>query len=212
MDSKWEIFRVYKNMLIMLKERGYIIAESEMNMNLIEFTSFFDQELSTCSSNASDRMSFSVQKQNGETLVVFISKEEKVGIKPFKVYCEKMNQTGIYRALIVYSKTITPHAKQLIQGSNSSSGKSAKYFFECFSFQQIIDKPIDHEIVPKHRKLSDEEKDHFLKSRFLKPENLPKITVQDPISQHCQYQRDNIIEINRIGDAGPYKQYRLVVP
>ena len=175
-EPGWEIFKVYKNLLKMLSEREYIISECEINLSFVDFCAIYGQELVTCSSNSSDRTSFSVSKNNGDTILIFISKEEKVGIKPFKVYCEKMNQTGIYRALIVYSKTITPHAKQLIQGSNSSSGKSTKYFFECFSFQQIINRAIDHEIVPKHEKLSEKEKEEFLKSRNLKLENLPKIT------------------------------------
>jgi len=207
MDTKYYTFFVYKKLLKMLEKRGYIIGECEKEIDFIEFCAMYEQEFINCASNATDRIVLSVEKPDGKRMLIFFPKEEKVGIKPLKTYCEKMNQTGIDRAMIVYAKTITPHAKQLIQ---ENIGQKVKYSFEYFSFQQLMNDIIEHTYVPNHRKMSQEEKELFLKTRSLKNENLPKLSIHDPISQYYQFSIGDVIEISRCGDAGPYKEYRIV--
>lgn len=208
MDNRFQTFFVYKKLLKMLEHRGYVIGECEKEMDFMEFCVMYDQEFVACSSNATDRIVIAVQGPNVEPMLIFFPKEEKVGIKPLKTYSEKMNQIGISRLMIVYAKTITPHARQFIQDSIISS---SKYSFQYFSFQQLMDDIIDHTYVPKHRKLKPEEKEDFLKTRSLKTKNLPKLSIYEPISQYYQFSMGDVIEINRCGDAGPYKEYRVVV-
>lgn len=207
MDNRFQTFFVYKKLLKMLENRGYTIGECEKEMDFMEFCVMYDQELITCSSNATDRLVIAVEGPSVDPMLIFFPKEDKVGIKPLKTYCEKMNQIGINRFMIVYAKTITPHAKQLIQ---ESIGASAKYSFEYFSFQQLMNDITDHCYVPKHRKLNVEEKKEFLEKRSLKTENLPKLSIFEPISQYYQFYIGDVIEISRCGDAGPYKEYRVV--
>jgi DNA-directed RNA polymerase subunit H len=71
----------------------------------------------------------------------------------------------------------------------------------------------DHILVPKHELLSEEEKEEVLKLLGVKPEQLPKIRVDDPIAKEIGAKVGDIIRIIRESPtAGVSIAYRYVVP
>ncbi len=71
----------------------------------------------------------------------------------------------------------------------------------------------DHILVPKHEILSDEEKEELLKILGIRPEQLPKIRVDDPIAKEIGAKVGDIIRIIRESPtAGVNVAYRYVVP
>lgn len=52
------------------------------------------------------------------TIVYLFSEEPKVGIKTIKMYCQRMQEENITRAIIVVQMGMTPSAKQVSQGSS----------------------------------------------------------------------------------------------
>jgi len=75
-----------------------------------------------------------------------------------------------------------------------------------------IDKRIrDHELVPKHRKLSFEEAVIVLQKLGVKPHELPKISINDPMVRILRARPGDIIEIRRRSPtAGEAIYYRIV--
>ncbi|ADB58036.1 DNA-directed RNA polymerase subunit H [Archaeoglobus profundus] len=71
----------------------------------------------------------------------------------------------------------------------------------------------DHILVPKHELLSEEEKEEVLKLLGIKPEQLPKIRVDDPIAKEIGAKVGDIVRIIRESPtAGVSITYRYVVP
>lgn len=66
-------------------------------------------------------------------------------------------------------------------------------------------------MVPKHRILSKEEEDKFLKKFGVVKKNLPRILSDDPVAELLGAVEGNILEIIRIDPTGENVYYRLVV-
>jgi len=70
----------------------------------------------------------------------------------------------------------------------------------------------DHELVPEHRVLSEEEKDELLRSYRIRISQLPQIKASDPAVVALGAKPGDVIEIKRKSPtAGSYYYYRLVV-
>lgn len=71
---------------------------------------------------------------------------------------------------------------------------------------------LQHELVPKHRILNEEEKQELYKKYGIKPKDLPKISLKDPAVKAIEGELHDVIEITRKSStAGEAKYYRLVV-
>ncbi|MCE4604809.1 MAG: DNA-directed RNA polymerase subunit H [Aeropyrum sp.] len=71
---------------------------------------------------------------------------------------------------------------------------------------------LEHEYVPEHRILGIDEAVEVLRSLGIKPWQLPKISVNDPVARILGAKPGDIIEIKRRSPtAGTSKYYRFVV-
>ncbi|HID71798.1 MAG TPA: DNA-directed RNA polymerase subunit H [Thermoplasmata archaeon] len=69
-----------------------------------------------------------------------------------------------------------------------------------------------HELVPEHRVLSGEEAEMVLKRLKLKREQLPKISVDDPIAKEIGAKVGDIVEIRRPSPTAGYTlAYRYTI-
>ncbi|MCE4627897.1 MAG: DNA-directed RNA polymerase subunit H [Desulfurococcales archaeon] len=70
---------------------------------------------------------------------------------------------------------------------------------------------LEHELVPEHRKLSFEEAVLVLKRFGVKPNQLPQISINDPVVRLLRARPGDIIEIKRRSPtAGESIYYRIV--
>ena len=70
----------------------------------------------------------------------------------------------------------------------------------------------EHELVPEHRILSEEEKEELLKKHGIKLKDLPRIYLKDPAIVAIGAKLHDVIEITRKSPtAGKTKYYRVVV-
>lgn len=69
-----------------------------------------------------------------------------------------------------------------------------------------------HNLVPKHVKISDSEKEKFLQDHVLATRQLPKILRTDPAIVHLKAQAGDIIKVERKSiTAGQSHYFRVVV-
>ncbi|MEM5793113.1 MAG: DNA-directed RNA polymerase subunit H [Candidatus Aenigmatarchaeota archaeon] len=80
----------------------------------------------------------------------------------------------------------------------------------------MTDQKIDvlkHELVPKHRILTEEEKEALLKKYGVKLTQLPRISSKDPVVKAIGAKPNDVLEITRKSvTAGETKYYRVVTP
>lgn len=83
---------------------------------------------------------------------------------------------------------------------------------EIFLQEELMINIIDHEIVPKHILLSQEDRDMVLNKYNVKKKEMPKIYNSDPIARYYNMQPGDICKIIRPSTrCGQYPTYRLVI-
>ena len=205
------IFRVRKTVLQMLRDRGFIVLDTfdDLEMSRQEFEHRFiknykiirqDLEIKRPKWNSSD---FKI-------LVVFVEGEKEkstIGVKSVREYCERIKQDNFQTAILILHGRLTPHAKQAILAINSVKDR-----IEYFSESELVVNITEHNLVPKHEILSNENFISLLRRYSLKENNLPRINKNDPIARYFGLQKNQIIKITRPSEtAGRYVTYRRCV-
>ncbi|NXY52262.1 RPAB1 protein, partial [Ceuthmochares aereus] len=94
-------------------DRGYLVTQDELDQTLEEFKAQFGDKPSEGRPRRTD-LTVLVAHNDDPTdqMFVFFPEEPKVGIKTIKMYCQRMQEENITRALIVVQQGMTPSAKQ----------------------------------------------------------------------------------------------------
>ena len=83
---------------------------------------------------------------------------------------------------------------------------------EVFTIDELLVNIIEHHLIPKHRLLSEEDKNKLLEEYDIKQKNLPRIYVSDIIARYYNAKIGDIMEIERYNpNSGKSIIYRSVV-
>lgn len=202
-----KLWRVRKTVFQMLRDRGYQVAEKFLDEKMEDFEDAWKQVHDD--GGGRERFIILVHKKDNtqQQLIVFFPEENKrVGVKPIRILAEKMDEKGIKEAVLVVRQPLTPLAQTAIKEA------MAKMRIEVFHENELIVNITHHELVPQHVPLSDEEKQQLLDRYKMKPTQLPRMQIQDPIARYFGMSRDQVVKIIRPSEtAGRYVTYRLVV-
>ncbi|XP_058107410.1 DNA-directed RNA polymerases II and IV subunit 5A-like isoform X2 [Magnolia sinica] len=148
-----KLFRIRRTVLQMLKDRGYLVVDSEIDMKLHDFVAKFGGE----NVKRDNLIIFKAKRSNDtDKIYVFFPEEPKVGVKTMKTYASRMKEENVFRAIIVVQKSLTPFAKSCI------SEISSKYILEVFQDAELLVNIKEHDLVPEHQVLTSEEKKTLL--------------------------------------------------
>ena len=194
------LFRVYKTISGMLIKRGYMVASDMRDMTPAYFISRFGE------SPSREALTMLVEKADDETdqLFVFFPEDEKVGVKPIKIYTDRMKEETVTNAILVIKGDITPFAKQALQEMSDS------FRIEHFKESELLVDITEHMLVPEHVVLNKNEKTELLKRYRLKESQLPRIQPNDPVARYYGMKRGQVVKITRSSEtAGRYVTYRI---
>eukprot|EP00873_Tetraselmis_striata_P035384 jgi/Tetstr1/455648/TSEL_042459.t1 len=200
MDNATKLFRIRRTCLQMLRDRGYLVSEAELNQTKESFTDKFGDE------PLRDQLTILVCKQDDPTdqIFVFYPDELKIGVSTIKTYFNRMKEEGVHRAVMVMPGTLTSFAKTSLQDISS------KYHIEQFKETELLVNITQHVLVPEHRLLMPEEKRALLNRYKVSDTQLPRIQVGDPVARYYGLQRGQVVRIVRPSEtAGRYVTYRL---
>lgn len=206
MDDDVEMYRVWrirKTVLNLCHDRGYLVPMEDMNQTLDEFKAFHK----TGPPKRSDLIIKCTHNTDlNDRLLVFFADDPKIGVKTVQSYLMMMEEQGIRRGIVVVRLGLTPSAKSAMKNI------SADYYLEDFLESEMLTNITEHELVPRHILLTDEEKlDLFAKYR-LKENQLMKLPASDPIARYYGYKRGQVIKIIRNSEtAGRYVTHRVVI-
>jgi DNA-directed RNA polymerase subunit H (RpoH/RPB5) len=103
----------------------------------------------------------------------------------------------------------------IVDDINNKSEKSIYAYYtvvEIFKFTELQINIVDHELVPVHSVLSEDEAEIFLKEYNAKKKNMPLLLTLDPVAKYYNMKHGNICKIIRPSiSAGESFYYRLVV-
>eukprot|EP01138_Halocafeteria_seosinensis_P012180 gb/GECG01012448.1/.p1 GENE.gb/GECG01012448.1/~~gb/GECG01012448.1/.p1 ORF type:complete len:211 (+),score=24.26 gb/GECG01012448.1/:1-633(+) len=195
------IFRVRKTASRMLYKRGYNVPEEDLEMDGHDFRERFGTE------PKGDDLTLLVAKPNDpeDKCMVFFP-DGDLGIKEIRPLIERMHKAESKRGILVSRGKCTNHAKQALQDV------LPHYVVEYFRDDELIVDITDHELVPQHVVLNDEEKKQLLERYRVRETQLPRIQLNDPIARFYGMQRGQVVKIIRPSEtAGRYVTYRIVV-
>jgi DNA-directed RNA polymerase I, II, and III subunit RPABC1 len=194
------LFRVYRTITNMLSKRGYMVTKEMREMTPASFKQRFGEFPSR------ESLTMLVEKADDETnqLFVFFPEDEKVGVKPIKVYTDRMRAENVANAIMVLRVDITPFAKQAVQEMSDS------FRIEHFKEAELLVDITNHTLVPEHQVLTSNEKAELLKRYRLKETQLPRIQPNDPVARYYGMKRGMVVKIIRPSEtAGRYVTYRI---
>jgi DNA-directed RNA polymerase I, II, and III subunit RPABC1 len=198
--SAARLFRVYRTIANLLDARGYMVPKLIRDITPADFKSRFGDQPSR------ESLTILVEKADDESnqLFVFFPEDDKVGVKPIKVYTDRMRAEGVSNAIMVLKVDITPFAKQAVQEMSDS------FRIEHFKESELLVDITKHQLVPVHRVLTANEKSELLKRYRLKDTQLPRIQSNDPIARYYGMKRGQVVKIIRPSEtAGRYVTYRI---
>uniref|UniRef100_A0A0K0DUE1 DNA-directed RNA polymerases I, II, and III subunit RPABC1 n=1 Tax=Strongyloides stercoralis TaxID=6248 RepID=A0A0K0DUE1_STRER len=201
-----KLWRIRRTLTQMCHDRGYLVTDDELNLTLEQFKDTFGDKPSMGKPSRSDLTMLVAQVQNeDDQMYIFFPDDAKVGIKTIKAICGQMQQQNVARSIIVVQNGITPSAKQCIVDMAS------KYTIEQFSENELVVNITEHELVPEHIVMTEEEKRELLKRYRVAPSQLPRMQVSDPIARYYGLKRGQVVKIVRPSEtAGRYVSYRVV--
>ncbi|ONK77730.1 uncharacterized protein A4U43_C02F9950 [Asparagus officinalis] len=202
-EEEVKLFRIRKNILEMLSDRGYVVADEELSMDFKQFRDKFGESF-----KREDLLINKYKRDNpSDQIYVFFPNDPKVGASHIKRYAERMKQDSVFKAIVVVQQ-ISSFAKKGIQDQSFAQ----KFRVEIFQEAELVVNISKHMLVPPHQVLSDNEKKALLERYHLKETQLPRIQLDDPVARYHGLQRGQVVKIIRPSDtAGRYITYRYVV-
>ena len=210
MDDEMEFYRYWrirKTLFHLCKDRGFVVTLEELDQTFDEFKQQFTQHSTggLCA-RADLNLIVSHSKDVSNQMFIFFPEEEKVNVAIIKKYFQKMNTENVRHAIIVVQQSMTPSARQgMVEAAPNG------FILEQFMEAELMINITDHELVPKHLVMSDEEKKELLSRYKLKESQLPRIQHTDPVARYLGLKRGQVVKIIRPSEtAGRYITYRLV--
>ncbi|KAJ1839525.1 DNA-directed RNA polymerases II 24 kDa polypeptide (RNA polymerase II subunit 5), partial [Coemansia sp. RSA 2708] len=179
----------------------YLVASTDLSRTLDQFRA----EFAPNGKVDRVRLTFVVQKKDDPTnqMFVFFPDQKSIGVAIVREYIEKMTKEGVFNAIIVYGGTFASAAEK-------ARTAVPKIRIEKFNESDLLVNITEHELVPQHRVLTNEQKQEILQRYRLKETQLPRIDINDPIAKYYGMARGQVVQIIRPSEtAGRYVTYRM---
>lgn len=147
-DELAKLYKIRRTVHQMLEDRNYIINLNSKEESLEIFKEKYTKR---------DQLSFLVQKEGEEEyLYVEFSDSPKIGVSEITTFGQKLHNQGVTNGLLILRGTITSLAKQTIKDLETL------LHLEVFEEKELIINITEHELVPKHYILSEDDKKALL--------------------------------------------------
>ncbi|AED96981.1 DNA-directed RNA polymerase subunit 5-like protein 1 [Arabidopsis thaliana] len=205
-DEITRIFKVRRTVLQMLRDRGYTIEESDLNLKREEFVQRFCKTM-----NKVNKEALFVSANKGpnpaDKIYVFYPEGPKVGVPVIKKEVAiKMRDDKVHRGIVVVPMAITAPARMAVSELNKM------LTIEVFEEAELVTNITEHKLVNKYYVLDDQAKKKLLNTYTVQDTQLPRILVTDPLARYYGLKRGQVVKIRR-SDATSldYYTYRFAV-
>ncbi|KAK2366733.1 DNA-directed RNA polymerases II and IV subunit 5A [Trifolium repens] len=181
------LYRVHRTVLEMLRDRNYLVPDSDVNMSIQEFKAKFGEDMR--------RGDLDMMKTNkddpSDKINVFFSDSTKLGVKAVTTFRDRMLKDNVHRGILVLQNQVSS------QGRRELMNFYTKVRIEIFMEDELLVNITKHELVPKHQVLTDAEKKDLLKTYTCQQTQLPKMLITDPVAKYYGLERGQVVRITR---------------
>ena len=195
-----KLFKVNKTLNQMMEDRGYFVKSEDKEINFEKWLEINKNK------NSMSGIFFKKDQKNENVLRLYYEYLEgnKLNAGDINAFFTKMKEAQANSGIIIISGMLTSQATQKIVDINT------ELQIECFHISELIVNITQHELVPQHILLNEEEKKFLLQRYKIKESQLPKIMINDPIAKYLGLKRGNVVKIVRESEtAGKYITYRI---
>ena len=139
-DEVTRLYHVWKTVQGMLNDRGYVVNQSNLNMNIDEFRSRFD----TGSSREALTVLSSKTDEEENRIFVFFTDEAKITIPVLNTYAKRMQSERVFNAIMISRDGISSSARDGIKELQPH------FQIEHFEESELMVNITKHELVPTH--------------------------------------------------------------
>lgn len=198
--------KVRTTILEMLHDRGYDISEYPKNIDNVEIIERFRKDtLDLFVSHTTESYKIYVRFYK-----LFSSDVKTFGKKELQQTIDEIRKKFVdetVRFIILLHQDPTPPAKRALE-----TDLERYRYVEVYPINRFLFNITRHRLVPKHRRMTEEEIQKLYQTYDCTKNQLPKILITDPISQYYGYTPGDVIEITRSGipTTGRSIYYRMV--
>ncbi len=194
------LYKVYKNLHIMLKARNYEPSDPELDKK--SFTTHLELMILEHQDNPYELLNqlvlYFVNTDDQRVLMVYFHVlESKFKKEDMEYINKKLVVSTANELIIIVKENITPRVTNILQVMESN--------VQLFCMDELLINITEHQLVPKHELLSDEQKTQLLTFYKCNENDFPAILDTDPIVKYYNWKVGSCIKITR---HSPY--YRIV--
>ncbi|KAK9282836.1 hypothetical protein L1049_011059 [Liquidambar formosana] len=203
-DGSVESHRLYlsrRTVLEMLRDRGYLVPDSELSRSLADFRSEFGPKFDL----ERLRLCFSlVSEPSKKILVIFCGTDEIRKADILAIFRQIVNKESLHRLMLILQSKMNSFARK------EADNFSAKV--EIFQITELLVNVTKHILMPKHKILTAAEKQILLKKYKLEDKQLPRMLQNDAIARYYGLEKGQVMRVAyRDGITGSLVTYRCVM-
>ncbi|MCD6479747.1 DNA-directed RNA polymerase subunit H [Candidatus Bathyarchaeota archaeon] len=160
-----------------------------------------------------NRIYYYLRKNGDRYVILCVLGEKTIGISYIRDLKEKVEELGAVRGILIGEGHYTYSARSTVEKLNEEAEREGRgRLIELIPPSLPAFDIFQHELVPIHEILSEEEKREVLERYHVKPYQLPWMKASDPVAIILGAEPGDIIRIrSRSETAGEYISYRYVV-
>ncbi|PWN27766.1 putative 25 kd subunit of DNA-directed RNA polymerases I, II and III [Jaminaea rosea] len=198
------LWRVNRTIHELVKDRGFLVADNEIDMSLDQFK----QDFASSGSVDKAKLNFYTHLTTNpeDKILVYYAEDANVGIKAMRNFINTLELQNISRGILIWSDKMTAAARKVIDAMRQ------QFRLEDFEEAYLLVNITHHHLVPEHYVMSAEEKRELLQRYRLKDSQLPRIQINDPVARYFGLQRGQVVKITRPSEtSGRYCSYRICI-
>ncbi|KAJ9184960.1 hypothetical protein P3X46_004644 [Hevea brasiliensis] len=189
-----------RTVLEMLRDRGYSVPSSEIDLSLQEFRVIHGQNPDI------DRLKFSATHKSDPSkriLVIFcgtgVLKVSSVRL----IAAQIVNRDSLTGLILILQNQITNQALKAVD--------LFSFKVEMFQITDLLVNITKHLLKPKHEVLTDREKEKLLKKYSIEEKQLPRLLKKDAIAHYYGLEKGQVVKVTHTGDiTESHVTYRCV--
>ncbi|KAL3534561.1 hypothetical protein ACH5RR_003022 [Cinchona calisaya] len=186
-DNGIESQRYYlsrRTLLEMLRDRGYLVPNSEIELSIQEFRNNYGQQPDI------DRLRVSALHKDDPSnkILVLFCGPNVVKVNVIRAIATQiMNKDTLTRLILVVQNQITSQAMKAVD--------LFKFKVEIFQISDLLVNITKHVLKPKHELLTNEEKQRLLEKYNIEEKQLPRMLQKDAIARYYGLERGQVLKV-----------------